>query len=531
MRLSAANLDRLGGNVERPAYDRAAVRVGIVHLGVGGFHRAHQAMYLDRLMNAGEALDFGICGVGILPGDRHMRDVMRDQDCLYSLVERAPDGSTSARVIGSMVRYLYGPDGPEAVLDALTDPATRIVSLTVTEGGYCLDPVTSAFDPTNAAVQHDLHSDEAPHTAFAYLVEALARRRALGHAPFTVVSCDNLPGNGRIARGSVAGFAALRDRELAAWIRATVPFPNSMVDRITPATTDADREGFARQVGWRDEWPVFCEPFVQWVLEDQFADGRPPLGDAGVQLVEHAGPYEVLKLRLLNAGHQALGYLGYLAGHRFVHDAAADPLIAQFYLGYAEEVRPTLPAVEGVDVTAYRDELIARFANPYVGDSLERICAYSSDRIPKFVLPAVHENLASGRAVRFAATLVAAWARFCEGRDEQGAPIELVDPLADQLRERAWRGAIHWPFSVIARCSAVWWTKRPSPVRISSAAVAARAGHAGHPGQPARRQLRRLSARVADPPFRPTEAPKSGRVSGFAVATGSIAAESLRRFS
>jgi mannitol 2-dehydrogenase len=437
MRLSTANLDRLGGHVDRPAYDRAAVQVGIVHLGVGGFHRAHQAMYLDRLMNAGEALDFGICGVGILPGDRHMSDVMRDQDCLYTLVERNPDGSTSARIIGSLVRYLYGPDDPEAVIDALTDAGTRIVSLTVTEGGYCLDPVTNAFDPNNAAVQHDLHSAEAPQTAFAYLVEALARRRALGRTPFTVVSCDNLPGNGRIARGSVAGFAALRDRELAAWIRTSVPFPNSMVDRITPATTDADRDEFARQVGWRDDWPVFCEPFTQWVLEDQFPAGRPPLGDAGVQLVAQAGPYEVLKLRLLNAGHQALGYLGYLAGHRFVHEAAADPLLAGFYLRYSDEVRPTLPTVEDVDVTAYRDELVGRFANRYVGDTLERICAYSSDRMPKFVLPAAHENLAAGRDVRCAATLVAGWARFCEGLDEQGAPIDLVDPLAHQLHERA----------------------------------------------------------------------------------------------
>jgi mannitol 2-dehydrogenase len=437
MRLSAATLDRLGGDVERPAYDRAAVTVGIVHLGVGGFHRAHQAMYLDRLMNAGQALDFGICGVGILAGDRHMRDVMRDQDCLYSLIERAPDGSTATRVIGSIVRYLYGPEDPEAVLEALVDAGTRIVTLTVTEGGYCLDPVTGAFDPNHPAVRHDLDLADPPHTAFAYLVEALRRRRALGRAPFTIVSCDNLPGNGRITRGSVAGFAALRDPELAAWIRNTVPFPNSMVDRITPATTDADRDDFTARVGWRDEWPVFCEPFTQWVLEDHFADGRPALGDAGIQLVDRAEPYEVLKLRLLNAGHQALGYLGYLAGHRFVHEAAGDPALAGFFLGYAEEVQPTLPRMADVDVPAYRDELLVRFGNPYVGDSLARICAYSSDRIPKFVLPAAHENLAAGRDVRCAATLVAGWTRFCEGRDLEGAPIELVDPLADQLRERA----------------------------------------------------------------------------------------------
>jgi mannitol 2-dehydrogenase len=437
MRLDASTVNGMATGIGRPTYDRDAVSVGIVHLGVGGFHRAHQAMYVDRLLAAGLGLDHGICGVGILPSDAAMRDVMRDQDCLYTLVERAPDGQVSTRVIGSIVRYLLGPDDPEAVLDALTDPAVDLVTLTITEGGYCLDPVTGQFDAQNAAVQHDLRTDGPPSTAFAYIVEALARRRGLGHKPFTVVSCDNLPGNGRITRNSVAGFAALRDPDLASWIRWNVHFPNSMVDRITPATTDADRHDVERVTGLRDEWPVVCEPFAQWVLEDDFPAGRPPFDAAGVQLVERAEPYEVLKLRLLNAGHQVLGYLGRLAGHRFVHEAAADPLLAAFYRTYSEEVRPTLPAVPGMDVSAYRDELTRRFGNPAIADSLDRICAFGSDRIPKFVLPALHENLASGRDVRSAAVVIAAWARYCEGTDEHGAPLELVDPLADELRRRA----------------------------------------------------------------------------------------------
>ncbi len=436
-RLGAAALERLPEDVGRPTYDRDAVRVGVVHLGVGGFHRGHQARYLDRLMEAGAALDFGICGVGVLPEDRGMRDVLADQDCLYSVLERAPDGTASLRVVGSIVRYLWGPDDPEAVLAVLTEPATRIVSLTITEGGYCLDPVTGRFDPEHPSVRHDLAGDGPPVTAFAYLVEALARRRRLGHEPFTVMSCDNLPSNGRVTRDSVAGSAALRDPDLATWIRSTVHFPSSMVDRITKATTDAERDEVEGRLGVRDAWPVVCEEFTQWVLEDDFPAGRPPLDEVGVQLVGSAEPYEVLKLRLLNGGHQALGYLGYLAGHRFVHEAAADPALSAFFRRYAEEVRPTLPAVPGIDVTAYRDQLVERFANAALGDSLDRICAYSSDRIPKFVLPAAHDNLAAGRDVRCAAAVVAGWARWCEGTDEDGAPIDLVDPAAEVLRESA----------------------------------------------------------------------------------------------
>jgi mannitol 2-dehydrogenase len=263
------------------------------------------------------------------------------------------------------------------------------------------------------------------------------------------MSCDNVPGNGWVTRDSVAGFAALRDPGLARWIRATVSFPNSMVDRITKVTVDRDRDDVERRLGIRDEWPVVCESFTQWVLEDRFPAGRPPLDDAGVQLVALAEPYEVLKLRLLNGGHQALGFLGYLAGHRYVHESASDPLLAEFYRAYSEEVRPTLPRVDGVDVTAYRDELSERFANAALDDSLARICAYGSDRIPKFVLPAVHDNLAAGRDVRLAAAVVAGWARYCEGQDEQSDAIDLVDPLADELRRRA-RAQDEQPLSFLA---------------------------------------------------------------------------------
>ncbi|WP_375496826.1 mannitol dehydrogenase family protein [uncultured Jatrophihabitans sp.] len=434
--LSAASLPELAPDIDAPCYDRTKVQVGIVHFGVGGFHRAHQATYLHRLMQRGQALDYGICGVGLLAGDARMRDVLHSQDGLYTVIEQAADGTRTARVVGSIVRYLFAPDDPAAVLDALTDPAVRIVSMTVTEGGYCRDP-HGDFDPDHPDVRADLAGTDAPHTPFGLVVDALARRRAQGTAAFTVLSCDNVPNNGRIARDTVCGFAALRDNDLADWIRESVSFPASMVDRITPATADSDLDEVADRLGARDEWPVLCESFTQWVVEDEFPTGRPPLQDVGVQLVDDSEPYETLKLRLLNGGHQALGYLGALAGHRYVDDAAGDPQLSSFFTAYTDEVIPTLPAVEGIDVPAYRDELLERFGNPAVRDTLERICSYSSDRIPTFVLPALRDNLAAGRDVRAAALLLAAWARYCEGAADDGTPLELVDPRADQLRETA----------------------------------------------------------------------------------------------
>ena len=417
-----------------PAYDRSAVRTGIVHFGVGGFHRAHQAMYLDRLMSEGKALDWGICGVGVLPSDARMAEVMAAQDGLYTLVLKDPDGTWEPRVIGSIVEYLYAPDDPEAVLEKLADPATRIVSLTITEGGYSFNQVTGEFDATDPGVAADLEPGAVPRTVFGLVVEGLARRRARGVPPFTVMSCDNIQGNGDMARRTFGAFARLRDPGLGAWVEANVAFPCSMVDRITPVTTDDDRREIAARFGIEDAWPVVCEPFTQWVLEDRFPLGRPPYGDVGVQLVDDVEPYELMKLRLLNASHQALCYLGYLAGYRLAHDAAQDPLFAHFLLAYMErEGTPTLEPVPGIDLDAYRHELVARFSNAEVRDTIARLCAESSDRIPKWLVPVIRANLAAGRDVTLSAAVVAAWARYAEGVDEQGEPIEIVDRLADRL--------------------------------------------------------------------------------------------------
>ena len=438
--LNAEALNELSPLVGVPPYDRSAIATGIVHLGVGGFHRAHQAVYLDRLMQDGKAMQWGICGVGVLAHDLRMRDVLRAQDCLYTVIVKHPDGRLEPRVIGSIVEFLFAPDDPEAVLETMAAATTRIVSLTVTEGGYHVHPVTRELDATAPALQHDLVEGSQPESAFGLIVESLARRRARGIAPFTVMSCDNILGNGHVARAMIVAFARLKDPELAEWIEREVAFPNSMVDRITPVTTDADRAALSERFGIDDAWPVVCEPFTQWVLEDHFADGRPEWEDAGVQVVDDVVPYELMKLRLLNCSHQALSYLGYLAGYRYAHEVCADPLFADFLLAYMDlEATPTLAPVPGVDLYSYKRTLVARFANPEIRDTLARLCAESSDRIPNWMVPVINEQLAAGGSVLILALIVASWARYAEGIDEQGEHIEIVDRLRDRVMAAAAR--------------------------------------------------------------------------------------------
>ncbi|WP_427019406.1 mannitol dehydrogenase family protein (plasmid) [Pseudarthrobacter sp. P1] len=423
-----------------PGYDRSALSAGIVHFGVGGFHRAHQAMYLDRLMNEGLAQDWAICGVGVLPSDARMKQVMKDQDCLYTLVIKNPDGSRQGRVIGSIVDYLFAPDDPDAVIERMASEQIRIVSLTVTEGGYNFHHVTGEFDAENPDVVHDLAHPREPVTTFGLITEALARRRERGLQPFTIMSCDNIQGNGDVARKMFTSFAALRDPELGQWVASRVAFPNCMVDRITPVTTDEDRESIAEQFGVVDAWPVVCEPFEQWVLEDHFVLGRPPYESAGVQLVEDVEPYELMKLRLLNASHQGQCYFGYLAGYRYAHEVCQDERYTRFLLAYMDkEATPTLSPVPGIDLDGYKHQLIERFANEYVRDTLARLCAESSDRIPKWLLPVIRENLRSGGEIARSAAIVASWARYAEGRDEAGEPIVIVDRLSERLRAAASR--------------------------------------------------------------------------------------------
>jgi mannitol 2-dehydrogenase len=398
--------------ITTPTYDRASTSVGIAHIGTGHFHRAHQAMYIDLLLNQGLAREWGICGIGVMPGDWTMRDVLTDQDGLYTLVLDHPDGSRKAQVIGSIIDYRYAPDDPQAAVELLAAPSTRIISLSITEGGY--------RDPDGPA--------------FTLITEALQTRRRRGIAAPTIVSCDNIENNGQIARRAVQANAESRDPALAQWVAEHVRFPSSMVDRITPATTLEMAAAVRRDFGVDDRWPVLAEPFAAWVLEDDFADGRPPLEKAGVLLVDDVVPYELMKLRMLNAGHQSLCYFAHLCGFTYVHEAASDPLFAEFLLAYFDsEAIPTLSPVPGIDLHDYSRTLVERFANPGVRDTVARLCAYSSDRIPKWLLPVIHDNLAGDGSVRLAAATVASWARYSEGADEWGEPIEVVDQLAESL--------------------------------------------------------------------------------------------------
>ncbi|MEN8707738.1 MAG: mannitol dehydrogenase family protein [Nocardioides marinisabuli] len=419
--LSTATLAAVASRgVPVPDYDRTGLVTGIVHLGVGGFHRSHQAMVVDRLLREGKARDFAICGVGVLEQDRRMAAVMAEQDCLYTLVTKHPDGSREARVVGSIVDYLFAPDDPAQVVERLASPETRIVSLTISEGGYQADPA----------------AEGAPLTAFGLVVAALRLRRERGTGPFTVMSCDNLAHNGAVAREAVTSFARDLDPDLGDWVTEHVRFPSSMVDRITPVTSDADRAATTEALGVEDGWPVVAEPYVAWALEDDFAAGRPPFEDAGVTVVPDVGPWERMKLRLANGGHQALCHVGVLAGFRYAHEAAADPGVAAYLTAYLDqEAAPTLEALPGLD--AFKDALLGRWRNPAVADTLDRIRTDSSDRLPAWLLPVVVDNLAADGPVRASALACAAWARACEGYDDQGRSLPVLDRAAAELSQVA----------------------------------------------------------------------------------------------
>ncbi|WAJ29131.1 mannitol dehydrogenase family protein [Antarcticirhabdus aurantiaca] len=431
-RLSQTTLAALPEGVARPAYDRAALREGIVHLGLGAFHRAHQAVYTEDALAAGDPA-WGIVGVSLRSPDT--RDALAPQDDLFTLAVRSGEG-TRLRVVGSILRCLVAPEDPEAVLAAMTAPDTRIVSLTVTEKGYCHRPATGELDETHPDIRHDLENPAAPRSAPGFLVEALARRRAAGVPPFTVLSCDNLPANGHTAARVVARFAHLRDPELGAFVEREVAFPSTMVDRIVPATTDADRAMVAEALGQDDAWPVMTEPFTQWVVEDRFPAGRPDWGSAGATFVADVEPFELMKLRLLNGSHSTLAYLGYLAGHETVADAMAAPGFAELLAGLMErEASPTLPSLPGFDLAAYRAELLDRFRNPALRHRTWQIAMDGSQKLPQRLLGTIRDNLAAGRPIDRAALGVAAWMVYATGRNEAGEPIDVRDPLADRFAQ------------------------------------------------------------------------------------------------
>lgn len=434
-RLSTSTLGQVSAGTATPEYDRTGLVPGIVHFGIGGFHRAHQAMILDGLLAQGKARDWAIMGVGVRNEDARMRQVLAEQDGLYTLVERHPDGTRQARVIGSILGMLtLVDDGVEAVLELLTTPTTRIVSLTVTEGGYNISQSTGEFLIDAPEIVADLADGAEPRTVFGLIVEALRRRREAGVAPFTVMSCDNLQDNGHVAKRTILAFATRKNPELAEWIEREVRFPNSMVDRITPATTDGDRAETAELTGLVDGWPVVCEPFFQWVLEDSFSNGRPPYEETRVQLVDDVEPYELMKLRLLNASHQTVAQFGRLLGYTLMDEAESDPLIEDIHRRYMrDEAVHTLRPVPGIDLAEYQEQLVQRYANPGVRDTVQRVCWGGSDRIAQFMVPVVRDRLDAGESALRGIATIAAWARGAAGTDDLGNPIDIDDERKEQM--------------------------------------------------------------------------------------------------
>ncbi|WP_127142626.1 mannitol dehydrogenase family protein [Pelagibacterium montanilacus] len=437
IKLSASTLNDLPHAVGRPGYDRSSLTPGIVHFGVGNFHRAHQAVYLDTLFGTGRDHDWAIIGAGVRPADAQTRKVLAEQDYLSTVVEQEADRST-ARVTGPMIDYI-APGDTETLVATLADPAIRIVSLTITEGGYFLD-AKGRFDASHPEIVADATDFATPRTVFGLILKGLIARRDKGLAPFTVMSCDNLPGNGHVTENAIAGLAGLIDPALAAWVREAVAFPNGMVDRITPATSDRERGMLEADFGVKDGWPVFCEGFTQWVLEDHFPLGRPALEDVGVTFVSDVAPFELMKLRILNGGHAAIAYPGGLLDFRFVHEAMEDQQIAAFLAKLThDEIIPVVPPVPDTDLTAYAATVAQRFANPKIGDTIQRLCLDGSNRQPKFILPTAIERLAQGRAVTGLALVSALWCRYCYGETESGAPIPPNDPNWERIQAAARR--------------------------------------------------------------------------------------------
>lgn len=439
MQLNQQNLTQLPAELNPPTYDRSRIRAGIVHVGVGGFHRSHEAFFTDELLRLGGGSDWGICGVGLREADRKIASTLQEQDFLYTLIVKHPDGSVQNRVVGSLVGFLLGCDDATAVIEQMASPDTKIVSLTITEGGYNVDPASGQFNAKNDDAIHDIQNPLQPRLVFGYLTAALRLRRERGLPAFTVQSCDNIQHNGDLTQSMLLGFARLQDTDLAKWIEDEVCFPNAMVDRITPVTKPADIEYLEIQFGIHDDWPVTCEPFCQWIVEDHFSDGRPDWEKVGAQFVTDVTPYEKMKLRLLNAGHSILGLLGSIFGYQTIDETIGDDLFAKFLRGFFDhEVSPVLDAVEGIDLDQYKNTLIERFGNPNIKDHLARICLESSSKLPVFLLPTIRENSQREKSSDYAALVVAAWCYYSgKHADRHGNALEVVDEQKVALQEAA----------------------------------------------------------------------------------------------
>ncbi|MBX2876573.1 MAG: mannitol dehydrogenase family protein [Saprospiraceae bacterium] len=441
LRLNQSNLPDIAARLSCPRYDRDAVKTGIVHIGVGGFHRSHQAYYIHQLLEKHKAVNWGICGIGLREADRKINDTLEVQNCLYTLLTQHPNGTVDSQVIGSLTAFILAVDHPAMAIDKMAHPDTRIVSLTITEGGYNFNPSTGEFDFDNPAIQHELEHPDQPKTVFGFLAAALQKRREKGLPAFTILSCDNIQHNGAVARKMLLAFVQKQNASLAEWIEMEVRFPNTMVDRITPVTTATEIRYLKEKYNIQDDWPVVCEPFIQWVIEDNFSNGRPPLEKLGVQFVPDVTPYEKMKIRLLNAGHSVLGIPGAIHGHPTIDACMQDSVFATFMRKFMDkEATPVLGAIQGIDLAAYKDSLEERFANPNIKDALSRICSESSAKLPKFLIPTLLENLANEGSIKYGTFILAAWCYYSDrGVDISNTPIKIIDERKEELHQHAKR--------------------------------------------------------------------------------------------
>lgn len=436
-KLSLANLGAISETATVPAYQRSDLKAGIVHFGIGNFHRAHQAVYLDDLFNTGRDRDWAVIGAGVTSHDGAMRDKLKGQDYLTTVVEQDV-GKSAARVTAAMIDFL-DPNDRAAIVEKIAEPAIRIVSMTITEGGYFINPASGHFDPEHPAIVADALNPSDPKTVFGIILAGLRLRRDRGIVPFTVMSCDNIPGNGHVTENAVVGLSRLsKDTGFASWIARNVAFPNSMVDRITPATGAREIDHCRENFGIDDAWPVYCEEFKQWVMEDKFTAGRPALEDVGVTFVDDVAPFELMKIRILNGGHATIAYPGALMDIHFVHETMEEPLIRDFLAKLeTTEIISCVPPVPDTDIADYFKLIERRFANPKIGDTVARLAQDGSNRQPKFILPSTSDRLAKGQDVQGLALVSALWCRYFEGKSDSGKTIEFNDTNAERLQAAA----------------------------------------------------------------------------------------------
>ena len=431
--LRASSLGQLSDAISRPRYDRGRISSGIVHIGVGGFNRSHLAVYLDDLLGSSESNRWGELGVGLLPHDKLIHSALTQQDFLYGLLN-VDSNQMSYRIIGSLTGHLYAPESSEEVLEKLCSPDCAIVSMTVTEGGYFIEDASGRFLADRDDIRHDLEDPDHPITWLGYVAEAAQRRMLRGATPFTLLSCDNLQANGTTARNALLSFGEARSSALRKWMETNISFPNSMVDRITPGTTEENRAAIAEKFGVIDLAPVVSESFRQWVLEDNFLAGRPAWELQGAQMTTDVAPYEKTKMRLLNGAHSAIGYAADLLGHRTIADAVGDPLLHELLIRFMAEVRPTLQQLPGIDLDAYSASIVKRFSNAAIRDQVARICSGGCAKIAKFIVPSLADLLESRTSPGVLTFVIASWLHYLRGTDESGRALSISDPGLERMQ-------------------------------------------------------------------------------------------------